>query len=345
MKINPVHKLALFYVEGKSEDEALNHTHWSKTYGYEKDTLIKDLQKLKLIEFGFDIETSLGKLKANDLKEILRKNDLKLSGKKQDLVDRIKEHSSTIDFNSFPSVIVLTNKGLEIKEESTHIHYFHNNFYDLDIFTAEQVSNKNPKLSSKEVIVKYINDQIQKDLDNKRYHSASILSYNLADYFDEIGMVEEELKSITLGMAFMILQELYYISAINLNTQDQYDSSIVGHSFGKVTKYRSLSSKYHVTDEGLQTYIYELLNSIIDDSEIVELITEIILLAIQNEDKKINTLVQQYSRKSKSKPNSKKKELANTISKEADKNAGCGCLLFLSLPVIPLLYFMIEIIV
>src|SRR5699024_9640108 len=104
---------ALFFVEGKSEKDALNQKFWSTKYGYSKDGLLKDLKKLKLIEFGFDINSSLDNLKVNDLKDILRKNNLKLSGNKKDLIDRIIEHSSLIAYKTLPSVILLTSKAKE----------------------------------------------------------------------------------------------------------------------------------------------------------------------------------------------------------------------------------------
>lgn len=345
MKLNPVHKLALFFVEDKAEEGVLNQKFWSTNYGYSKNTLINDLKKLSLIKFGFDIDTSLNNLKVNELKEILKDNNLKQSGNKPALIERIAENASTIKFNSFPSVIILTDKGKEVKDSSNHILFFHKNFHDFDIFTADQLSKKNPSLSSHDVILKYINTEMQKDLNDKRYSSASILSYNLANYLGENNEVDQELKAITLGMAFAVLQELYYIDSSYYSAREEkYDSNIVSDHFGLRTKFRSLSSKHLLTDDAVKSYIYNLLEPVIDENSYLKVVSEIVHLAINNEDLKIDQTVKNYRQNIKKRSTPKIETMKNDLVKETNKNSGCGCLFLVTLPIIPILYLITEVI-
>jgi hypothetical protein len=76
----------------------------------------------------------------NDLKESLRKHNLKVSGRKNELIERINNNlTEDIIKADFPdSYYVLTNEGSNLVKENDHIIYYHKSRYFSSEFSLEE---------------------------------------------------------------------------------------------------------------------------------------------------------------------------------------------------------------
>ncbi|PNZ30039.1 hypothetical protein CD114_01400, partial [Mammaliicoccus sciuri] len=105
---------------------------------------LKVLQENEYLTLKTDPTYSLQKLKIPELKDILRANNLKLTGKKQDLINRILDNLQSIDSNTLnlPAVYVATDKGKDLIEKTPYVKYFLNE-YLIGLSRAHQILKSN----------------------------------------------------------------------------------------------------------------------------------------------------------------------------------------------------------
>ncbi|WP_219728776.1 SAP domain-containing protein, partial [Mammaliicoccus sciuri] len=132
------------------------HININRTEGNESnpnyftDNNINVMQRLKVLQeneyltLKTDPTYSLQKLKIPELKDILRANNLKLTGKKQDLINRILDNLQSIDSNTLnlPAVYVATDKGKDLIEKTPYVKYFLNE-YLIGLSRAHQILKSN----------------------------------------------------------------------------------------------------------------------------------------------------------------------------------------------------------
>jgi hypothetical protein len=107
-------------------------------YGANTDSLLeKALKNNHLVKS--DPLYNVEKAKVNEIKEILKKYDLKVSGRKRELIERIKTNLSEKDIKSNfqGSYYVLTDKGRDIVKKNNHIIYYHKSKY-LHVISLEK---------------------------------------------------------------------------------------------------------------------------------------------------------------------------------------------------------------
>ncbi|MCY8436307.1 SAP domain-containing protein [Bacillus haynesii] len=109
------------WIEGKTIN-AKYPRYFETTYGIEAKQSLEKLQNEGYIKEASPIE-SLTALKLPELKGILKTKELKLSGKKADLISRIGENYSSDEIESFIEnrMIRVTDKGKKVLEEYYYI--------------------------------------------------------------------------------------------------------------------------------------------------------------------------------------------------------------------------------
>lgn len=118
--------ILLNWTDGKPTD-VLPPRYFAYTYGINHNNSIQLLKKEGLIRISTPSE-SLVALKVADLKNILSENDLKISGKKADLIQRIKDNLSEDRYsNKVKSVWKKTNSGISICEKYQLLVWGHKN--------------------------------------------------------------------------------------------------------------------------------------------------------------------------------------------------------------------------
>lgn len=146
-----------FYTDGNNSFQRF----WWYRYG------IEDVNKVleSLLNRGFikvaSIENAMYKATVVELKDILRENELKVSGKKEILINRLLDEVDKEKLNNIFNrrTYEITELGEEILKSNEHIPYIHSRFIEnLDIFSLnELVKDKKPGYSYKDVIWGYLN--------------------------------------------------------------------------------------------------------------------------------------------------------------------------------------------
>lgn len=342
--IGAVHKLALFYIDKMEVGEEFKQRFWKDIYGYSQNEIIPELIKHDLITEGFDLNSSLNSMKISEIKEILRHNGLKVSGNKGELIERIQGNADLIDLSNLPKFYVLTEKGKDIKSHSRYIQYFHKNVHDIDIFRVNNFYKKYPSLTSDEVIENILMDKVNDNLKKKEYFSASYYSDRLAYFYSEKDYFEKGISQILFSMIYSVLQEYRYEELNgNLRGIDKKHSGIIGYNKDLQIKFKSYLGKHNINRPDAHRMISDVVYSINYDFANADDVSEIILYALEGKDDEINKVF--YSRiieKERSSTNH-----TNTIKNTGDnmKNSGClnsGCLTFITLPTITIIYSLTQ---
>jgi len=144
-----------YYTEGNSFQG-----FWWYRYG------VRDVGKClrSLLERGFlqigDLQSAIALENATVLKEELKKHGLKVSGKKDELVQRLISEVSHQELNSrfAKRTYQLTELGKQALEEESYVPYIHRHtLEDLDIWSLNRVINEPPYMPYRDKIWGYLN--------------------------------------------------------------------------------------------------------------------------------------------------------------------------------------------
>lgn len=176
---------------------------WWYRYG------IKDVNKIleSLLERGFiklgSLESAMCKATVLELKDILKENKLKVSGKKEVLINRLIEELEKDELNDIfiRRNYEITDLGREILKENEHIIYIHrNSIENLDIFLLnELVKDGSTGYPYRDVIWGYLNNRSTKHIREGKFGLYRNCRLAMSDF------VREENKSNT---AFALLVEV-----------------------------------------------------------------------------------------------------------------------------------------
>lgn len=161
--LNGVDVLGLHYLNGQSENYKLDQQFWKYTYSTSSDRIIQTLIDNDFIALRPNVRQSLSNLTVAQLKEILRENDLKVSGNKPDLIKRIVEELPEEELaDKLEKVWTPTDKGKKLIEETDFIKLVHNKINHLvSINDIYQLYLDNPSLDSKDILIKALENKIR----------------------------------------------------------------------------------------------------------------------------------------------------------------------------------------
>lgn len=167
----------------------------------------KHLQNLidkDILVLKSDYNNSLPLLKIPELKEILRNNNLKVGGKKQELIERIKTNVP-IQKVQLDEVYVATAKGKELIKETEYILHFYNSHL-ISLASAHNIANKN--INSEDKIETIYQSLIKKSLNssNEQYNLISIL-HSLIRYYKKIDKDETQIRQFVNFLVYLELSK------------------------------------------------------------------------------------------------------------------------------------------
>ncbi len=126
MNIKPVDVIFLERADGhKVGDEFPNYFEYQ--YDANPSSLLEKALTNNFLIKSDSIVNNMEKTKTSKFKEVLKKHNLKVSGKKQELIERLITNVSEEDLKTaFPdSYYILNDKGKSIVQENEHIIYYH----------------------------------------------------------------------------------------------------------------------------------------------------------------------------------------------------------------------------
>lgn len=118
--LTSIEKSFLKYIIGENIYEPYIATYWTYEYNINYSYLISKFFNMDYLKISNYIE-DLTKLTVSELKEILKSNNIKSTGKKAELIERIEKEISCKDlsnfFNSSNKYYALTDKGKELLKD------------------------------------------------------------------------------------------------------------------------------------------------------------------------------------------------------------------------------------
>lgn len=146
--LKPHEILMLFYGDGRRVGEYPQQKFWLYKYGVENtEKLIKDLEQKGFLRKSSKRE-SIESLKTTELKSILNSNSLKVSGKKEELIERVQSSitDEQLEKCEIPIFYKCTDVGNEEIKNGQYIMYAHthNNWPLPDVWKLNALMQKFP---------------------------------------------------------------------------------------------------------------------------------------------------------------------------------------------------------
>ncbi|WP_251855383.1 SAP domain-containing protein [Enterococcus italicus] len=189
--------------------------YFAFTYGINYNNSIEKLFSKKLIRIGSPSE-SLSTLKAPELKEILRAHDLKISGKKIDLISRIQSNIEEDDYSdSIKESFVITNLGKSILDKYELLVWAHKNGSKDYVVTPASVL---PYISSRKnfekIALKISSDEFIKNIRLNNFPMAQVNLMYQSQLYKKMNDYPTALTNTLLGLLFE------FIGSNNTNGHD-----------------------------------------------------------------------------------------------------------------------------
>lgn len=242
--------------------------YWNYSYNVDPRVIFT-----RLLEKGYYIKekslpTTLQRKTVGELKDILRKYNLKVSGKKKELINRILNELNEEDQKSIDLIEVYKrndSKAKEVIENNEHIPFFHRNSTEISIYEAHDFKNKNPNLSPIEIARELLELKARKYISNGDWG----LYRNTRVYLAELEMKEKNLE-----IALILLFEVCYLDLSgmgnNFNPEFMhiyekhffpYEKSLEKLAPGIVNYIRELKVKLNHTDDTLKQFYLKTLEN------------------------------------------------------------------------------------
>lgn len=164
LDLEPEEILFLSYVDGRKSSNYDYPIYWSRDYNLDFQGALTKLFKSGYLIFA-DSTYKLKSFKVTELKEILKDHNLKTTGKKADLIQRLADNldDAEIDKLNNDDYFKVTEEGKKLLEQNKHIDYFKKrSIFDISIHTADKVIKKNPNTNHFSIALSVLEGRMDK---------------------------------------------------------------------------------------------------------------------------------------------------------------------------------------
>lgn len=251
MDIKPNEICFLNYINGLNHSNNLPD-YWKYYYGINPNIVVPKLIKSGLLEFKIDIEKNISLLTVPQLKDLLKNNDLPVTGNKPDLVTRILGNIDVSYLKSkFPEKrFVLTKSGKDLIDK----HYLlivnqkeNYNFNNNDIL---EIYQKFPNMDNKNRLVELFNYVIQKDILKKEYSDLELRVFQFYNFYLKIDSFNEALFYYVVEYKLKLFNYQTINSEVHLN-----DASYIEFDNDFINKFKNIISLTNSSDIDLKNII------------------------------------------------------------------------------------------
>ena len=170
---------------------------WWYSYGVKNpETVLESLRTRGFLTVG-SIDLSINKLKNAELKDLLKSHNLKLSGSKEELVNRVISEIPSRELESMcpDRYYVLTDLGQRTIDEEPCVLYIHQHPVDgLDIFSLSKLVHTPPYLPYRDKIWQHLNNISMQYLANGDFGLYRNCRLRMAAFLEEEGKIRDALN-------------------------------------------------------------------------------------------------------------------------------------------------------
>lgn len=229
----------LDFLDGKRTDYVIPHYYTETVFGQNVNPCLERFLKEGYLEMS-GLDKILSLYTVPDLKAALSEHELKVSGKKQELIQRLLENIPTDELETlFPvGAYQLTTKGMLALSDYSLLRA--NDAYSMG-FSYYRLLNAKEKYkdcNDDEILSFLLAEDMQKCYEEKNMHSYQEILVKVASYMHKIGKFEKALEFYILSyFAWCMETEYFDIPGINLETY-YYTAFSIGEC-GKLCGYSS----------------------------------------------------------------------------------------------------------
>lgn len=210
MKLDAVEVLFLHYVNGKTEEEALQFEFWLNEYNREPQHLLNQLINTGAVYQSYDLSVTLTKFTVPIIKDLLKNSGIKVSGNKKDLIARVKEHQEFIDVTALDinGVYVVDDSLVTLLHDTVFINYI-SLHGPISIHEAYAFYIEHPDMNPSDIIIALHKDKIAASLTKPNKYDAVKCHHLLAEYYStELNDIESSLRHLNLFTMLIVLQSI-----------------------------------------------------------------------------------------------------------------------------------------
>ncbi|WP_026858993.1 SAP domain-containing protein [Jeotgalicoccus psychrophilus] len=273
MKLDAVEVLFLHYVNGKTEEEALQYEFWLNEYNREPQHLLNQLINTGAVYQSYDLSVTLTKFTVPIIKDLLKNSGIKVSGTKKDLIARVKEHREFIDITALDinGVYVVDDSLSTFLHDTVFINYI-SLHGPISIHEAYSYYTDHPDLNVSEIIIALHERKITDSINKPNKYEAVKCHHLLSEYYStELNDIHKSLYHLNQFTMLIILQSIRRY--IQEEAAVQYDLFFNIDNY-TVEKYRNLLLMKQFT-------INELYDQLLEHSKDLPYSEEHITLAAQ----------------------------------------------------------------
>lgn len=256
--------LLLDYADSYYTDGNNYQGFWWYKYGIKDvDACLRSLLDRGFLKVG-DLESAIALEKLSVLKEELKKHGLKVSGKKEELVNRLLTEIPEAELNLRFSrrKYQLTELGEQALREESYVPYIHRRrIDDLDIWSLNRLMYEPPAMSYRDKIWGYLNKKCLEYSASRKYGFYRCCRYDMAEF-----LIEEKRYENALGMlaevVFFDLSGLgneFNMQFLNIyaNSFFPYEESSATIAPGVISLIIKCKTELNLSDEELKATMLE----------------------------------------------------------------------------------------
>ena len=273
MQLGAVEVLFLHYADGKTKEEALQHNFWLTEYNRRPEDLLDYLVKAGVVYPSYDLSVTLTKFTVPIIKDLLKKSGIKVSGNKNDLIERIKQQQELIDLTGLKlSPVYVVHDSYEVFLHDTVFISYISLHGPVTINEAYSYYLDHEDMTPSEIIIALHEKKIAENLNKTNKYEAVKCHHLLADYYgSELNDLEKSLYHLNQFTMLIVLQSIQRYLQLENRTGKNSFFNIDNYT---IEKYRNMLLMKQFT-------INELYDKLLDHSKELPYTDNHITLAAQ----------------------------------------------------------------
>lgn len=222
--------LILHYIAKRSKASELNQTFWKNDYFNDNEKSLNKLFNNGYLEMRYDERISLNKLKVEELKEILVKGELKATGRKNDLIERIIEECDKKYYQKYLELErYITDKGESLLARTKFVLVTHSNniAYPVDIYNF-YLGNQN--LDELDLICDFIECKVKFDKETKEISENSYLYHQLSQVCNIYNNQKKQLYYLLKSCYEFLSSDIPYFCSTSIKEFKNYVNRLNFHT-------------------------------------------------------------------------------------------------------------------